>query len=273
MNDMRKQVVQAYFEKAGRGEFDNAFFELFTTDVEVYYPKFGFATGREGIIQFGGVIGRQLQSISFELDQFNYIESGNHIVVEGREKGVMYNGVSWPDNEIGYGKFCSVFEFRGDQISRMHVYVDPDFASLDKDRIALFKGNVELHTREVVELYYDLQFGRKEGNIVDLFAEEVDWDLPGNEGKFPWVGKRRTKGEIMEFFKVLGENIQPERFELDFIAVNGENAVAVGELTSKIVKYGRSFSTGFTVNFKVKNGKIVKYHFLEDSYKLNEMMQ
>lgn len=272
MEEIRLQVAKAYFEKVNKGEFDDAYFALFTPDVELYYPKFGFATGKEGILKFGMTIGKQLQSISFQLDKFNYIIGGNCIAVEGHEQGVMKNGTAWPDHEIAFGKFCSVFEFRGNQVSRMHVYVDPDFASQDKDRIAAFKGNVEMHTREVVDTYYDIQFGRKEGDITDLFAEVVDWDLPGNAGKFPWVGKRNTKAEIKDFFKELQANIVSESFELEFIAVNGENAVAVGQLTSKILQYNQSFSTAFTITFKVVNGKIVKYHFLEDSYKLNETM-
>lgn len=40
--------------------------------------------------------------------------------------------------------------------------------------MADFKGNVEQQTKEVVHTLYDIQFGRKEGDITDLFAEVVD---------------------------------------------------------------------------------------------------
>jgi hypothetical protein len=32
------------------------------------------------------------------------------------------------------GHFCNVFEFRGDLISRVHIYLDPDYASEDQPR-------------------------------------------------------------------------------------------------------------------------------------------
>jgi len=128
-------------------------------------------------------------------------------------------------------------------------------------------------TRMVVEDFYNIQFGRKKGNITDLFADEIDWDLPGNKEKFPWTGKRQTKKEIEEFFQILYHNIESVKFDIDFISVNGENATVVGNLSSKILKYDKVFDTEFVVIFKVIDGKIVKYHFLEDSYKLNKEMK
>ncbi|WP_110010458.1 nuclear transport factor 2 family protein [Chryseobacterium sp. AG844] len=115
---------------------------------------------------------------------------------------------------------------------------------------------------------------RKKGRKYFRFiSDHLDWNLPGNKQKFPWTGKRQTKKEIEEFFKELYSNVKPEKFEIDFIAVNGENATATGHLSSKILKFNKIFTTEFVVIFKVVNGKIVKYHFLEDSYKLNEEMQ
>jgi hypothetical protein len=32
------------------------------------------------------------------------------------------------------GHFCNVFEFRGDLISRVHIYLDPDYAGEDQPR-------------------------------------------------------------------------------------------------------------------------------------------
>jgi ketosteroid isomerase-like protein len=127
-------------------------------------------------------------------------------------------------------------------------------------------------TSEVVTAFFEIQAGKRAGKIEDLFADKVDWDLPGNESKFPWVGKRHTKQEVAAFFADFHRHIEPVSFEVQFCAFEGEHAVAVGSLTSKILKYDKLFSTAFTATFKVQEGKIVKYHFLEESYKLNEMM-
>lgn len=277
---LRKGKVKTYFKKVDDGQFDEEYFNLYTEDVELYYPKFGFEKGKDGIRNFGKTIGVHLQNLTHDINNFNYIISDNIIVVEGTEKGITKSGKEWPDYKISYGKFCNVFEFEGEFIKRVHIYVDPDFTSEDADRVRIFNNPFQAEnkkaapsTKEVLEEFYAIQSGKKEGNIVDLFAENVDWDLPGNQEKFPWTGQRRTKKEIVQFFKDLHSNVKSEKFDIDFIAINGENATVSGELSSKILKFNKIFTTEFVVIFKVVNGKIVKYHFLEDSYKLNEEMQ
>jgi hypothetical protein len=43
-------------------------------------------------------------------------------------------GVEWYGGKTAGGRFCSVFEFRGWLIARMHIYLDLDYASRDRDR-------------------------------------------------------------------------------------------------------------------------------------------
>ncbi|WP_017748448.1 hypothetical protein [Scytonema hofmannii] len=50
------------------------------------------------------------------------------------------SGVALPDGIVSQGLFCNVFEFDGVLIRRMHIYVDPDFTSADRDRIDIFQG-------------------------------------------------------------------------------------------------------------------------------------
>lgn len=81
----------------------------------------------------------ELENLEHDIGGFNYIVSGNSIVVEGTERGVTRNGVHWPDGVVSQGRFCSVFEFDGVFIRRMHIYVDPDFTSEDQDRIRILR--------------------------------------------------------------------------------------------------------------------------------------
>ncbi|SHL05737.1 nuclear transport factor 2 family protein [Chryseobacterium polytrichastri] len=281
MENNNVSKAQSYFELINNGQFNTqAFADLFTEDVEIYYPKFGYAKGMEGIGSFSQHVRKLINDLHFEMDKFTYITNEKYVIVEGSEKGITRTGIPFPDGIVSHGKFCTVFEFENSRIKRMHCYVDPDFGGEDIERAQLLnttieasqKEDIETQTRNVVNNFYDIQFGRTEGNLEDLFADEIDWDLPGNTEKFEWVGKRTKKNQVGEFFKLLYANVKPEKFEIDFIAVKGENATVVGELSSKILKYDKVFTTEFVVIFKVVNGKIVKFHLLEDGYKLNEEM-
>lgn len=276
----QKLVVQTYFKKVDSREFDAEYYALFTEDVELYFPKFGFGYGTEGLRKFGAKMSGFLESLSHDVENFTYIQSENLIAVEGTENGTLLDGRSWPDNQNSFGKFCNVFEFDGDLIKRMHIYADPDVASEDKLGISRLSGNnmdidmksIEEVTKEVVDTFYHLLSSGNTERIADLFADEVDWDLPGNTEKFEWVGKRKNKKEVSEFFQQLKRNIKSEEFKIDFIAIEGENAVGVGSLSSNILAYQKVFSSEITNIFKVRNGKIIKYHFIEDSYKLDKEM-
>ena len=76
----------------------------------------------------------QVQSLQHYQDEYTYIASGDFVVVEGWESGVAKGGAAWPVKGRSDGRFCNVFRFRGELISHLHVYVDPDFAGRDTDR-------------------------------------------------------------------------------------------------------------------------------------------
>jgi hypothetical protein len=55
------------------------------------------------------------------------------VVVEGTSRGRL-SGKTWAGGETPGGRFCNVFKFRGDRISSLHVYLDPDYTGEDIPR-------------------------------------------------------------------------------------------------------------------------------------------
>lgn len=138
--DHKVNTVLSYFRKVDSG--DGSYLELFDDNIDFFFPKFGTAIGKDALIRFGERIGSSLSSIWHDIDNFNIIVSGQTLVVEGQEGGTMADGTIWPDNKVSQGRFCSVFEFKDELISRMYIYVDPDFPSVDSTRIAVLQGNM-----------------------------------------------------------------------------------------------------------------------------------
>lgn len=129
----RLERVKDYFLKVGAG--DGTLVDLFAEDALIHFPKFGLARGRDGLGAFATRMRTQLASIGHHIADFTYVVGDKAIVVEGTEYGSMHDGRTWPDGAVSQGRFCSVFEFVGLEISRMFIYVDPDFCSDDADRI------------------------------------------------------------------------------------------------------------------------------------------
>ena len=128
-----KDIAKQYFRAVDAG--DPGVLDLFTDDAQMFYPKFGYARGKAQIGAFAQGLGRGVPLLEHEIDDFVYIAAGSRVVVEGAEHGTTATGVTFPDGVSSFGLFCNVFEFHGDLISRVHIYVDPDFASTHVDGV------------------------------------------------------------------------------------------------------------------------------------------
>jgi hypothetical protein len=135
-DEQRKSVALEYlkaFDNAGKTSDDRSILDLFADDAQVYFPKWGLATGKDEIGRLFTDVGGTLKSIRHDYAAFNYIFSGqDYVVVEGTSYGEHRDG-PWragvPD--WGAGRWCDVFEIRDWKIQRVFIYLDPDYAGKD----------------------------------------------------------------------------------------------------------------------------------------------
>lgn len=138
-DEHRKSVILEYFRAFDNGGVTPegvSILELFAEDAQVYFPKWGIATGRVQIGEMFQDLGARLVSITHDYAHFNWIFSGTDVVVcEGTSHGEHVDG-SWcagsPD--WGAGFWCDVFEVRDWKINRCFIYLDPDYGASDSSR-------------------------------------------------------------------------------------------------------------------------------------------
>jgi ketosteroid isomerase-like protein len=124
-------IAQEFYRRGDAGE--PGLEELFADDAQVYFPKFGIATGKHAIHELVNGLTTVVSSLRhLELD---YLVAGRSVVVEGTTEGTTHDGGAWHGGQTPGGRFCSVFEFDDEgHITRMHVYLDPDYTSADRER-------------------------------------------------------------------------------------------------------------------------------------------
>lgn len=125
-------LAQEYYRRLDANSGD--VLDLFSDTAQLYFPKCGIVTGKAGFQEILGGLGSVLARLGHHSEAFHYIVSGNTVVVEGTTEGDLQNGTSWKGGETAGGRFCSVFETKDGLITRMHVYLDPDYGSQDKER-------------------------------------------------------------------------------------------------------------------------------------------
>ena len=130
----RRDMIRQFFRYADAA--DTRVLDLYTDDIRLTYPKFGTAIGKEAVRTFTIRMAKVLRRLEHDIDGLSFIEAGDTIAVEGREWGETSDGTPFPDGEISQGLFCNVFEFDGDLIRTVRIYVDPDFTNKDTALIA-----------------------------------------------------------------------------------------------------------------------------------------
>jgi hypothetical protein len=130
-DDKRIQVTREYFRLADQGRRE--VLELFHDEAEIYFPKFGFGFGRQSLFEMVKGFDGVLEFIRHDYDELTFIPAGDYVVVEGTSRGRL-SGKTWAGGETPGGRFCNLFKFRGDLISSLHIYLDPDYTGEDAPR-------------------------------------------------------------------------------------------------------------------------------------------
>jgi ketosteroid isomerase-like protein len=132
-------------------------------------------------------------------------------------------------------------------------------------------ADVSCSTRRVVDLYLGhLRSGAPPEKLAALFSEDVDWYIAGDVGSVPWLGRRNGRAGVAEFFTLFRKGVQPVRVELEEPLVSGERAVVLATFDSLLTASGRVVTSEGALVMRVRDGLIVQYRVLEDSYAVSQ---
>ena len=76
----RIALAREYFIRADQGRPD--VLDLFHEDAELYFPKFGFGSGRQSLFEMVKGFEGSLEYIRHDYDNLTFIPSGEYLVVE-----------------------------------------------------------------------------------------------------------------------------------------------------------------------------------------------
>ncbi len=136
-DEQRKSVVLEYlkaFDNKGVTSTGGSILDLFADDAQVFFPKWGLATGKKEVGKLFTDFGALLREIRHDYATFNFIMTGSDVFAcEGTSYGVHQDG-PWRAGVTHAGRWCDVFEVRDFLIQRCFIYLDPDYAGRDTAR-------------------------------------------------------------------------------------------------------------------------------------------
>lgn len=103
-----------------------------------------------------------------------------------------------------------------------------------------------------------------------LMADDMVWHNEGDTS-LPWIGETVGKEDIFEFLGVFSANLQVTEWENEDAFASGDTVAVFGRMNGVTTHSGQE--TGeftFALRAKVRDGQVVLWNWLEDSFALNQ---
>lgn len=133
---------------------------------------------------------------------------------------------------------------------------------------------------DIINAYFELQIDYMEigddnvlNDIPSLFAEDVNFFIAGNTELVPWIGEKHGHSGVKEFLKKFRLFAQPLEFDIESKIVDGESAVILGDLKTKVKETEKVISSEFAIVFLFSNDLITYFRIFEDTYAVSEAMK
>jgi ketosteroid isomerase-like protein len=101
----------------------------------------------------------------------------------------------------------------------------------------------------------------------ELFAEEINWFVPGDPALMPWAGARSRKSDVPNYFYALWAALEPGKsvVSVETVVTDGDEAVIFAVFDHVAAATGRPFHTDVAMRLTVMKGKITRMHLFEDT--------
>jgi uncharacterized protein len=115
--------------------------------------------------------------------------------------------------------------------------------------------------------------GKAPDALAAMFAEDLRFEIQGDDGVLPWIGRKTGRQAAADFFRDIRLLTEPVQFEVEDILSSPNRAVIVGELATRIKSSGKENHTQFAIILTISGDKITRFQMLEDSFDLSRTVR
>jgi ketosteroid isomerase-like protein len=124
----------------------------------------------------------------------------------------------------------------------------------------------EQNIRIAQQLLAGIGEGEHPEEIAALFSVDVQFEIAGDVGALPWIGRRTGRSAASDFIRDARRLIEQLRFDVQDILASDDRAVIVGELATRINATREIIESAFALILTVSDGEITRFQMLEDSF-------
>ncbi len=128
-------------------------------------------------------------------------------------------------------------------------------------------------TRDFIEGYYRARLSRDPTRIEPYLDDHVDWLITGPIELLQFCGQRRGKAEVLDtIMRLMPSVMHVSKVELESLLIDRDRAATFSRLTGIQSGTGRIISYHQAQFMHFRNGKIIEYRCIIDSFDAAEQM-
>jgi uncharacterized protein len=112
--------------------------------------------------------------------------------------------------------------------------------------------------------------GQDPAEIARLFAANLVFEIQGDDGVLPWIGRRTGREAIADFIRDIRALTEPVTFDVEDILASDSRAAIIGALQTRIKATGKVTGTQFAIILTIAGDIVTRFQMLEDSFDVSK---
>jgi ketosteroid isomerase-like protein len=108
--------------------------------------------------------------------------------------------------------------------------------------------------------------GRDPVEIAAPFAADLAFEIQGDDGVLPWIGRKTGREAVRDFITDIRALTEPVAFEVEDILASDARVAIVGALRTRIKATGKITATQFAIILTIAGETVTRFQMLEDSF-------
>jgi ketosteroid isomerase-like protein len=112
--------------------------------------------------------------------------------------------------------------------------------------------------------------GQDPDAIAVLFDGNLMFEIQGDDGVLPWIGRKTGRRAIADFIRDIRALTEPISFDVEDILASKSRAAIVGALRTRINATDKITTTQFAIILTIESNVVTRFQMLEDSFDVSK---
>src|SRR5580698_555972 len=112
--------------------------------------------------------------------------------------------------------------------------------------------------------------GKDPAEIATLFDAHVLFEIQGDDGVLPWIGRKTGRQAVADFIRDIRALTEPVTFDVEDILASDSRAAIIGALQTRIKATGKITATQFAIILTITGDVVTRFQMLEDSFDVSK---